>query len=62
MVPGSTLTLAVGEWGTLEVVTPGPGVPVANYGDHVAGIMSSDTHKTTDDLRYMYVYVHTLYK
>lgn len=55
MVLGSNFTLTLGGYGNLEVVTPGPGVPLANYGDHVMGMMSSDTHKTTDTLRYVHV-------
>ena len=52
--PGAKLTLALGEYGELEVVTPGPGVPLENYRDHVMGMMSSETHHRTDTiLRYV---------
>ena len=64
VVPGGSLTLTLGEYGVLEVVTPGPGVPLTNYGDHVMGMMSSDTHKTDDTLRCAVVtfalYVHCI--
>ncbi|CAI8029243.1 hypothetical protein GBAR_LOCUS16617 [Geodia barretti] len=49
-MPGAKLTLALGEYGELEVVTPGPGVPLENYRDHVMGMMSSETHHRTDTI------------
>ena len=52
VVPGTNITLTISNYGNIEVVTPGPGVPLNNYGDHVMGMMSSDIHKTTDTLRY----------
>ena len=55
VVPGGTLTIDMGECSSLIVVTPGPGVPLSNYGDHVAGIISSDAHKGTDVLRFGYI-------
>lgn len=51
VVPGGSLTLTLGDYGSLEVVTPASGVPLANYGNHVMGMMSSPTHKTSDILR-----------
>ena len=48
--PGGKLTLVLGECGEVEVVTPGPEVPLGHYGDHVMGMMSSEIHKATDTL------------
>ena len=45
--PGCKLTLALGDYGDIEVVVPGSEVPLENYGDHVMGLMSSDAHKGT---------------
>lgn len=53
VAPGGSFTLTLGVCGSLEVVTPASGVPLANYGDHVMGMMSSPSHKTCDTLRYI---------
>ena len=53
VLPGSSLSLPLGESGTLELVTPGPGVTLSNYGDHVMGVMSSEAQKTADTMRYV---------
>ena len=51
---GSKLSLALGECGDIEVVTPGPEVPLENYRDHVMGVMSSEIEEKTDlQLRYI---------
>ena len=46
VVPGGSFTLTLGDYGSLEMVTPASGVRLGNYGNHVMGMMSSPTHKT----------------
>lgn len=54
MVPGSVITLALGGGHDMQVVIPGAGVLPRNYGDHVIGMMSSETHRKEGSLRYAY--------
>lgn len=52
MAPGSVITLTLGDGHDMQVVTPGTGVLPRNYGDHVIGMMSSETREKAGSLRY----------